>query len=132
MTENQAQHVRDDIAESLRFLQTDYLDLVLIHYPRPWTEKAKDDDSKNVTYRKEAYLELQKLSSEYSQDWKLWLKSAPRRALCARGDFMGTDRDETRLSQWPPRARNSAVRRVCLFWLSAQQLDSSFFLKVRH
>ena len=36
----------------------------------------------------------------YSPDWKLWLKSAPGRALCTPGRLMGADSDKTRLSQW--------------------------------
>ena len=64
MPENPAKCTSDAIAESLSFLQTDYLDLVLIHYPRPWMEGANDDDSNNAAYRKEAYLELEKLNSK--------------------------------------------------------------------
>jgi hypothetical protein len=39
------------------------------------------------------------LDHNYSPAWKLWLKSAPGRALCAPGHLMGADPDETRLSE---------------------------------
>uniref|UniRef100_A0A915PIJ1 NADP-dependent oxidoreductase domain-containing protein n=1 Tax=Setaria digitata TaxID=48799 RepID=A0A915PIJ1_9BILA len=55
-------HTRKMVDESLTNLQTEYLDLVLIHYPKPDT--SKNDDPRNPESRKIAYLELEKLKDE--------------------------------------------------------------------
>ncbi len=60
--ENQAKWTREAVEGSLKLLHTNYLDLVLIHYPRPL--EFSDDDPNNAIRRKEAYLELEKLNSE--------------------------------------------------------------------
>uniref|UniRef100_A0A914X700 NADP-dependent oxidoreductase domain-containing protein n=1 Tax=Plectus sambesii TaxID=2011161 RepID=A0A914X700_9BILA len=55
---------REAFEESLKFLQTDYVNLVLIHYPGAWGASTSNDGSTNATYRKDAYEELEKLQGE--------------------------------------------------------------------
>jgi diketogulonate reductase-like aldo/keto reductase len=60
--DNNTQAAREIVEDSLKMLQTDYLDLVLIHYPRGWMdERITDDHPNNKINRKDAYLELEKL-----------------------------------------------------------------------
>uniref|UniRef100_A0A914X0G3 NADP-dependent oxidoreductase domain-containing protein n=1 Tax=Plectus sambesii TaxID=2011161 RepID=A0A914X0G3_9BILA len=55
---------REAFEESLKFLQTDYVNLVLIHYPGAWGASTSNDGSSNATYRKDSYEELEKLQAE--------------------------------------------------------------------
>uniref|UniRef100_A0A7I4YRQ2 Aldo_ket_red domain-containing protein n=1 Tax=Haemonchus contortus TaxID=6289 RepID=A0A7I4YRQ2_HAECO len=50
------------VNESLENLKTDYLDMVLIHYPKAQTSGEKDE--KNPIHRKLTYLELEKMKEE--------------------------------------------------------------------
>ncbi|XGW25567.1 hypothetical protein V3C99_006736 [Haemonchus contortus] len=50
------------VNESLENLKTDYLDMVLIHYPKAQTSEEKDE--KNPIHRKLTYLELEKMKDE--------------------------------------------------------------------
>ncbi|VDK62599.1 unnamed protein product [Onchocerca ochengi] len=59
---NNAEHARKMVDESLKNLKTEYLDLVLIHYPK--ADTSKNDDPRNPENRKDAYLELEKLKDE--------------------------------------------------------------------
>ncbi|PIC33669.1 hypothetical protein B9Z55_013565 [Caenorhabditis nigoni] len=54
--------IKKDIEESLKLLNREYLDLVLVHYPRPLT--TDDKDERNKIYRKEAWLALEDLKKE--------------------------------------------------------------------
>jgi diketogulonate reductase-like aldo/keto reductase len=47
------------VLDSLAKLQTDYLDLLLIHWPG--ASKLKQNDQKNVQLRTESWQELEKL-----------------------------------------------------------------------
>ncbi|KAL3982345.1 Aldo/keto reductase family protein [Acanthocheilonema viteae] len=60
---NNAEHARKMVDESLRNLRTEYLDLVLIHYPK--ANLSKNNDPRNPENRKDAYLELEKLKGEH-------------------------------------------------------------------
>ncbi|CAD5227405.1 unnamed protein product [Bursaphelenchus xylophilus] len=57
--ENNAQVTVDLVNESLKNLRTDYLDLVLIHYPK--ANEKENDDPTNANDRKELWLALEKL-----------------------------------------------------------------------
>ncbi|VDK77578.1 unnamed protein product [Litomosoides sigmodontis] len=59
---NNAEHARKMVDESLENLRTEYLDLVLIHYPK--ADVCKNNDPRNSENRKDAYLELEKLKGE--------------------------------------------------------------------
>uniref|UniRef100_A0A8R1I1Z2 Aldo_ket_red domain-containing protein n=1 Tax=Caenorhabditis japonica TaxID=281687 RepID=A0A8R1I1Z2_CAEJA len=50
-----------DVEESLKWFGRSYLDLVLVHYPRPL--ETGDKDKRNKIYRKEAWLTLEKLKN---------------------------------------------------------------------
>ncbi|ULT94728.1 hypothetical protein L5515_011007 [Caenorhabditis briggsae] len=54
--------IKKDIEESLKLLNREYLDLVLVHYPRPFT--TDDKDERNKIYRKEAWLALESLKKD--------------------------------------------------------------------
>ncbi|KAI1725182.1 aldo/keto reductase family domain-containing protein [Ditylenchus destructor] len=54
-----AEFVPRMIEESLMNLKTDYLDLVLIHYPK--SPERTEEDSENVVARKECWLALEKI-----------------------------------------------------------------------
>ncbi|MCP9265907.1 Aldose reductase B [Dirofilaria immitis] len=60
---NNADHARKMTDESLKNLQTKYLDLVLIHYPK--ANGSENNDPRNPENRKDAYLELEKLKNEH-------------------------------------------------------------------
>ncbi|VDK44395.1 unnamed protein product [Cylicostephanus goldi] len=51
--------IESTVEESLHNLRTDYIDLVLIHFPK--TKETKLDDPKNAIHRRNAYLALEKL-----------------------------------------------------------------------
>lgn len=53
---------RKHVMESLELLKTDYIDMVLIHYPK--AEKLDEKDERNPLHRKLTYLELEKLKDE--------------------------------------------------------------------
>uniref|UniRef100_A0A1I7UNS7 Aldo_ket_red domain-containing protein n=1 Tax=Caenorhabditis tropicalis TaxID=1561998 RepID=A0A1I7UNS7_9PELO len=53
------QDVYSEIMTSINLLKRQYLDLVLVHYPRPLN--TKDDDVLNKTYRKAAWLALEQM-----------------------------------------------------------------------
>uniref|UniRef100_A0A0N5ALA2 Aldo_ket_red domain-containing protein n=1 Tax=Syphacia muris TaxID=451379 RepID=A0A0N5ALA2_9BILA len=55
---NNSEYVKDMVNESLNCLQTDYLDLVLIHYPK--ADASSNDDPKNAEHRRDCYLALEK------------------------------------------------------------------------
>ncbi|VDN57425.1 unnamed protein product [Dracunculus medinensis] len=59
---NNRDFARKMVDESLQNLKTDYLDLVLIHYPK--ANDSADDDPNNSINRKDAYLELEILKEE--------------------------------------------------------------------
>ncbi|CAB3396711.1 unnamed protein product [Caenorhabditis bovis] len=56
-----SENTRDSIVkmvdESLRLLRTSYVDLYLIHYPKP--NDCHNDDTDNIEYRKNAYMSLE-------------------------------------------------------------------------
>ncbi|VIO86925.1 Uncharacterized protein BM_BM4305 [Brugia malayi] len=60
---NNSEHTRKMVDESLKNLRTEYLDLVLIHYPK--ADISKNNDPRNQENRKDAYLELEKLKDEH-------------------------------------------------------------------
>ncbi|KAF1757258.1 hypothetical protein GCK72_013713 [Caenorhabditis remanei] len=60
--ENALELMTKDINQSLENLGRQYLDLVLIHYPRPLD--SGDKDSRNAMYRKESWLALEKLHAD--------------------------------------------------------------------
>ncbi|CAG9533900.1 unnamed protein product [Cercopithifilaria johnstoni] len=60
---NNSEHTRKMVDESLENLRTEYLDLVLIHYPK--ADVSKNSDPRNSENRKDAYLELAKLKDEH-------------------------------------------------------------------
>ncbi|EPB69910.1 oxidoreductase, aldo/keto reductase family protein [Ancylostoma ceylanicum] len=53
------EEVERTVVESLNALQTTYLDLVLIHFPK--TKESSTDDPNNATHRKNTYLALEKI-----------------------------------------------------------------------
>ncbi|VDM57728.1 unnamed protein product [Angiostrongylus costaricensis] len=53
---------RKHVMESLELLKTDYIDMVLIHYPK--AEELDEKDERNPLHRKLTYLELEKLKDE--------------------------------------------------------------------
>jgi len=54
--------IRPSVEQTLKDLQTDYVDLFLIHYPKPsW---ADNKDPNNKVARKECWLEMEKLHGE--------------------------------------------------------------------
>ncbi|KJH52209.1 glyoxal reductase family protein [Dictyocaulus viviparus] len=50
------------LMESLKMLRTDYIDMVLIHYPK--AKELDEKDERNSLHRKLTYLELEKLKDE--------------------------------------------------------------------
>uniref|UniRef100_A0A914WV69 NADP-dependent oxidoreductase domain-containing protein n=1 Tax=Plectus sambesii TaxID=2011161 RepID=A0A914WV69_9BILA len=62
--DNNTLATRKDVEESLKLLQSTYLDLVLVHFPRSWMEGATNDSLNNAGSRREAYLELEQLKLE--------------------------------------------------------------------
>lgn len=60
--DNNVEHVRKMVKESLEFLKTKYLDLVLIHYPK--ADASANDDPHNAKHRKDCYMELEKCKAE--------------------------------------------------------------------
>ncbi|XGW25562.1 hypothetical protein V3C99_006734 [Haemonchus contortus] len=64
-TDEKAANVRKLIDESLANLKTNYLDMVLIHYPKYRSDTAEgDQDPKNAPRRQLTYIELEKLKAE--------------------------------------------------------------------
>lgn len=61
-TDNNAEYSRRMVEESLGNLKTDYLDLVLVHYPK--ADASDNADPRNAQHRKDCYLELEKLKEE--------------------------------------------------------------------
>ncbi|EYC09633.1 hypothetical protein Y032_0059g2971 [Ancylostoma ceylanicum] len=55
------EEVERTVVESLNALQTTYLDLVLIHFPK--TKESSTDDPNNATHRKNTYLALEKIKA---------------------------------------------------------------------
>ncbi|CAI4228029.1 unnamed protein product [Auanema sp. JU1783] len=53
---------RSLVEESLKNLQTDYIDMYLIHYPK--SDKCENDDPSNALHRKETYVTLEALKDE--------------------------------------------------------------------
>ncbi|GMR47317.1 hypothetical protein PMAYCL1PPCAC_17512, partial [Pristionchus mayeri] len=60
--ENVAEGAREKVEESLKNLRTDYLDMVMIHYPK--SDFRENEDPENKQARKDIYLELEKLKAE--------------------------------------------------------------------
>uniref|UniRef100_A0A1I7YAT9 Aldo_ket_red domain-containing protein n=1 Tax=Steinernema glaseri TaxID=37863 RepID=A0A1I7YAT9_9BILA len=60
--ENNTEGARRLVTESLENLRTDYLDLVLIHYPK--ASESENNDPINPINRRDAYVELEKLKKE--------------------------------------------------------------------
>ncbi|VDL70007.1 unnamed protein product [Nippostrongylus brasiliensis] len=50
------------VMESLEYLKTDYIDMVLIHYPK--AQPLDEQDERNPLHRKLTYLELEKMKDE--------------------------------------------------------------------
>ncbi|CAI5451267.1 unnamed protein product [Caenorhabditis angaria] len=55
---NTLEAAKFDFEESMRDLQIDYIDMYLVHFPKP--NATKDDDPKNPEYRKIVYQTLEK------------------------------------------------------------------------
>ncbi|WKY06459.1 hypothetical protein Q1695_006557 [Nippostrongylus brasiliensis] len=60
--EEPAEAARRLVLESLEHLKTDYLDMVLIHYPK--AQPLDEQDERNPLHRKLTYLELEKMKDE--------------------------------------------------------------------
>uniref|UniRef100_A0A0N4ZC22 Aldo_ket_red domain-containing protein n=1 Tax=Parastrongyloides trichosuri TaxID=131310 RepID=A0A0N4ZC22_PARTI len=60
--ENNDEAAKNHISKSLELFKTDYLDLVLIHYPK--SDECSNDDPKNYIHRKDAYLALENCYTE--------------------------------------------------------------------
>ncbi|CCD62446.1 NADP-dependent oxidoreductase domain-containing protein [Caenorhabditis elegans] len=61
-SKNAAELIRKDVNESLELLDRKYLDLVLVHYPRPLD--TEDLNENNKMYRKDTWIALEKLHAE--------------------------------------------------------------------
>ncbi len=59
---NQGEKCGESLVASLNDLRTEYVDLVLIHWPG--VKGLKPNDAKNFELRKRTYLELEKMNSE--------------------------------------------------------------------
>ncbi|KAK0413549.1 hypothetical protein QR680_006866 [Steinernema hermaphroditum] len=60
--ENNTEAARRHVMESLENFKTDYLDLMLIHFPK--ADECANDDPINAVNRRDAYVELEKLKKE--------------------------------------------------------------------
>jgi diketogulonate reductase-like aldo/keto reductase len=60
--DDNAKVARLAVDESLSLMRTDYIDLMLIHYPA--SEFSASDDPTNAKRRRDAYLELQILKGD--------------------------------------------------------------------
>uniref|UniRef100_A0A914W1T9 NADP-dependent oxidoreductase domain-containing protein n=1 Tax=Plectus sambesii TaxID=2011161 RepID=A0A914W1T9_9BILA len=61
-SEDSKKATREAVEESLQLLHIDFLDLVLVHYPRP--SKVPSDNPANPALRRDCYQELEKLKDE--------------------------------------------------------------------
>ncbi|EGT48033.1 hypothetical protein CAEBREN_05255 [Caenorhabditis brenneri] len=61
-SDNQDEEIKKELETSMEYLGRSYLDLVLVHYPRPLD--CGDKDARNKIYRKHAWLALEKLHAD--------------------------------------------------------------------
>lgn len=106
---NNAEHTRKMVDESLKNLRTEYLDLVLIHYPK--ADACKNDDPRNAQCRKDAYLELEQLKDEHKVR-SIGVSNYEIRHIKEIQDY-GKGRPSVNQVEFHPHFTRSELRRYC-------------------